>query len=116
HAAGAEETRRILDVDEREPLIVFVHPGIEDARDGERAHPRTDADRRDRALREQQHDSAADAGAERIRRALAEHDAVRAGLERLQAARGHEIGEPGYLRLELRIDAADHEPDGRAAG
>ena len=76
-AVDAEQLGGVVEVDQREPAVVFVVAGVEGADDGELLQARHDAGRRDLAAGQDTVTLSPLAHAERARELAAEHDAQR---------------------------------------
>ena len=102
-------SRRVVEAHEHEAAIVLVHPGLEHARDRERALARHQAGRCHERLRQHEHDLAADADAERIGETLADHDLVAAADERADVPFARDRADARHLALELGLDSAHRD-------
>ena len=112
------ELLRVGQVDQRETVVEFVHPDLEDAHDAKALDPRQRSRRRDRSLRDDDDNRVAYAHAERTRELGAEHDAELARLERGQRTHAHVCADIGNGILQRRIDtthkrSAVHVPRGK---
>jgi hypothetical protein len=105
-AVGAEQARRVADVDQRQRAVVLEVTRLEHAHHLELAQPRHHPGRRHVALRRDQRHPVADAHRQRARQFAAEHDVELAIDQGADIAR-RRLGDIRHGRLGHRVDAAD---------
>ena len=105
------EAPRIVDVQQRQPAVVFIHAGMKQADDLHATYARRDASRRGAAFRRHQDELVANAHAKLRRQGIAEHDAIAAAGEIGDLAAGDVLGKAGGTRFLLGRHATDGSGD-----
>src|SRR5690606_14924730 len=108
----SRQRSRVLQIDEREHVVMLLRADLEDAAHEKALDPRANADSGNRLLASfrggyQHGDLIADTRVDRIGQTDAEHDVLRTRLQVVEPSAQHVVRDFRYLRLELGIDSTN---------